>query len=166
MEWSNKKILLYLELLKRERAIWDPTDNNHRSKPKVWAAWKRLSKLLENTPVPELKAKKRSLMATFRPLLKRKIASLKAGFSGDDVYQPSWFAFDMMESFLGSIYDFEWSDSVENGVSGCVQYITVMTESSVERRTTKIIYSTTVTNCDRFTYTIQVKFNAVLVEMG
>lgn len=119
IEWNNQKILLFLELLKRERPIWDPTDNNHRSKMKTWAAWKRLSKLLDNTPVQELKAKKRSLMATFRPLLKRKVASLQAGYTGDDVYQPSWFAFDIMESFLGNIYDFdEATDVVQRKVSG------------------------------------------------
>ncbi|CAH1978291.1 unnamed protein product [Acanthoscelides obtectus] len=44
-------------------------------------------------------------MATFRPLLKKKKASIRSGAGADDVFQPIWFAFEIMESFLGSLYD-------------------------------------------------------------
>lgn len=117
MEWSNQKILIFLELLKGERVIWDPNDKHHKFKRRVDEAWRRISGRLDNTSVKELKAKKRSLMATFRPLLKKKIISVMSGAVNDeDVYQPTWFAYNVLESFMGFIYD-EWSIKMENGVS-------------------------------------------------
>lgn len=56
-------------------------------------------------PIEDLKAKKKSLMASFRPLVNKKKASLLSGSSADEVYQPTWFAYDAMERFLGTIYD-------------------------------------------------------------
>lgn len=37
----------------------------------------------------------------------------------DDVFQPIWFAFDAMESFLGGVYDVEETINTENEVSKC-----------------------------------------------
>lgn len=118
MEWTNQRVLEFLELLKEERTIWDPNDRHHHTKRKVEEAWHRLrNKLGNDIPLTELKAKKRSLMATFRPLLKKKIISVMSGAVNDeDVYQPTWFAYDIMESFMGFLYD-EWSIRAENGVS-------------------------------------------------
>ncbi|KAF6215703.1 hypothetical protein GE061_000034 [Apolygus lucorum] len=56
-------------------------------------------------------------MATFRPLLKKKKASLRTGTGTEDVFQPIWFAFDVMESFLGKIYDVEETINTEDQAS-------------------------------------------------
>lgn len=34
-------------------------------------------------------------MATFRPFLKKKRASVKSGVGAEDVFHPIWFAYDM-----------------------------------------------------------------------
>ncbi|CAH2088947.1 unnamed protein product [Euphydryas editha] len=57
-----------------------------------------------NKSVKELKTKKEILMATFRRHLKKKNDSIRSGAGSDDVYKPIWFAYDLMESFLGPVY--------------------------------------------------------------
>ncbi|XP_044751072.1 uncharacterized protein LOC123311270 isoform X2 [Coccinella septempunctata] len=106
-EWSNEKVLKYLELYEAERILWDPMNKNHKIKHKIHAAWKRISENLGNIPIGELKSKKKSLMATFRPLLKKKMASMESGADAEDVLQPVWFAFEAMERFLGTVYGME-----------------------------------------------------------
>jgi hypothetical protein len=45
-------------------------------------------------------------MASFRHRLRRKKASMKSGASSDAVYKPTWYAYEVMERFLGSLYDY------------------------------------------------------------
>lgn len=111
-DWSNEKTLKFLELYEGERVIWDTKDKNHKLKHKVHDAWKRIS-FDVSIPIEELKAKKKSLMATFRPLLKKKKASIRSGADADDVFQPIWFAYDVMERFLGTNYDVEETINTE-----------------------------------------------------
>lgn len=75
-DWSNGLILKFLELYESERLLWDSKDKNHKLKHKVHDAWKIISLNMDNIPVEELKGKRKSLMATFRPLLKKKKASI------------------------------------------------------------------------------------------
>lgn len=75
-----------------------------------------------NIGVEELKAKKKSLMASFRPLVNKKKASLRSGSSAEDVYQPTWFAYDAMELFLGSIYDVKKTINTEDDVSSLILF--------------------------------------------
>lgn len=70
-----------------------------------------------SVPIEELKAKKKSLMASFRPMVNKKKASLRSGSSADEVYQPTWFAYDAMETFLGSIYDVNETINTDTNVS-------------------------------------------------
>jgi len=70
-----------------------------------------------NIPIEELKAKKKSLMATFRPLLKKKKASIRSGAGTDDVSQPIWFAYDIMERFLGTNFEVVETINTEDEVS-------------------------------------------------
>lgn len=119
-EWSNDKIIKFLELYAIERVIWDPSNKSHKLKHKVHDAWNRISNNLDNTPIEDLKSKNKSLMATFRPLLKKKQNSIRSGAGADDVYLPVWFAFEIMESFLGSIYDVEETINTEDRVSSFI----------------------------------------------
>ncbi|KAI8432220.1 hypothetical protein MSG28_004670 [Choristoneura fumiferana] len=102
-EWSDEKTLTFINLLSAEPAIWDPRHKQHKLKHKVDSAWARIGERM-NIPVEQLKIKKRSLMASFRPLINKKKSSLRSESSADEVYQPTWFAYDAMEQFLGSIY--------------------------------------------------------------
>lgn len=115
-DWSNEKVIRFLELLESEKVIWDSREKNHKLKHKVHDAWKRISEQMENTPIDELKSKKKSLMATFRPLLKKKRNTLKTGTGADDVFQPIWFAFEIMERFLGPTYVVEETINTEEQV--------------------------------------------------
>ncbi|GBP26659.1 hypothetical protein EVAR_23429_1 [Eumeta japonica] len=49
-----------------------------------------------NIGVEELKVKRKSLMASFRPLINKKKASLRSGSSAEEVYHPTWFAYDVL----------------------------------------------------------------------
>jgi hypothetical protein len=115
-DWNNATTIKFLELYEAESAIWDAKDKNHKLKHKVHDAWKRIS-LHMNIPIEELKTKKKSLMATFRPLLKKKKASIRSGAGTDDVFQPIWFAYDIMERFLGTIFEVVETINTEDEVS-------------------------------------------------
>lgn len=110
-------IIKFLELYETERAIWDPKNQNHKLKHKVHDAWQKISTNMDNIPIEELKSKKKSLMATFRPLLKKKKESIKSGMGADDVFQPIWFAYDIMERFLGTNYEVKETINTEDEVS-------------------------------------------------
>jgi hypothetical protein len=105
MDWSNEVTLEFLRLYELEPVIWDPKERQHKDRSSVGAAWKRIEASLNiKCSVQELKKKKESLMATFRPLLKRVKASMKTGKDADDIFKPSWFAFETMAKFLHGIY--------------------------------------------------------------
>jgi len=55
-------------------------------------------------------------MATFRPLLKKKKASIRSGAGTDDVFQPIWFAY-IMERFLGTNFEAVETINTEDEVS-------------------------------------------------
>lgn len=117
VDWSNESIIKFLELYETERVIWDPKHKNHKLKHKVHDSWKNISLSMDNISIEELKAKKKSLMATFRPLLKKKKMSIKSGAGTDDVFQPVWFAYEIMERFLGTNYEVEETINTEDEVS-------------------------------------------------
>lgn len=70
----------------------------------VHDAWVRISNEME-IPIPELKKKKEALMATFRQHLKKRKASISSGCGEEDVYKPIWIFYNVMESFLGDVYE-------------------------------------------------------------
>jgi hypothetical protein len=61
-------------------------------------------------------------MASFRHHLRRKKASIKSGASSDEVYKPTWYAYEVMEGFLGSLYDCDPTCNTENSVSNLLKY--------------------------------------------
>ncbi|CAI6375565.1 unnamed protein product [Macrosiphum euphorbiae] len=99
--WTNELTIEFLDLYEKEIAIWDPKDQLHRNRDIVFDSWKKIKDLM-SIPVDtkELKKKKESLMSTFRPLLAKKKASNKLGAGTDNVFKPSWFAYEKMETFL------------------------------------------------------------------
>nr|CAI5853619.1 unnamed protein product [Callosobruchus analis] len=134
MEWSNETVIEFLEAYRSEPCIWDPRNPQYKNRSAVNEAWERIrDSLSPNFTVYELKKKKESLMASFRGLLNKKKNSIKAGAAPDEVYTPSWFAYSLMESFLGPIYKYnavvseEGSEiwEVTNSTKGHVTYQTI-----------------------------------------
>ncbi|VVC27480.1 MADF domain, partial [Cinara cedri] len=102
-DWYNEFTLKFLEFCRNERVIWDPMHPYHRDRKIVKDAWVRLRGHLEY-PVTELKEKKQSLMATFRGHLRKKKSLTGSGSGVNDIYKPTWFAYEYMESSLGPVY--------------------------------------------------------------
>ncbi|KAJ8887420.1 hypothetical protein PR048_013635 [Dryococelus australis] len=60
-------------------------------------AWQDIQKeFIPRIPKPELKKKKASLMAAYTCLRKNLVESEITGEGHDDVYKPSWFAYNML----------------------------------------------------------------------
>ena len=105
MDWSNELTLEFLRLYELEPVIWNPKEPLHKNRTAVDDAWKRIEASLNiKCSVQELKKKKESLMASFRPLLNKVKASMKTSKGADEVYRPSWFAFEAMAKFLDGVY--------------------------------------------------------------
>lgn len=101
MEWSKEIVLEFLEYFEIESLIWNPGHALHKNRNEVHDAWKRIQeKLSIQITIPELKKKKDSLMASFRTCLQKVRASKRTGTGANEVYKPTWFAFEKMESFL------------------------------------------------------------------
>lgn len=105
MEWSNEKVLEFLELLQTEPCLWNPKLQSHKNRSALNDAWRRIIQSL-TFPVTyeELKKKKDSLMGYYRIHLNRYKKSLKSGAGQGEIYTTDWFAFKLMDSFLRPIY--------------------------------------------------------------
>ncbi|CAH2004357.1 unnamed protein product [Acanthoscelides obtectus] len=101
-DWTNDFTLQFLEGYKNEPVLWNPKHKFHKDKRRVGEAWERLSDKL-GLSVAILKRKKESLMATFRSITRRKKAIIKTENGSSDCYRPVWFAYELMDSFLGSV---------------------------------------------------------------
>ncbi|KAJ0172486.1 hypothetical protein K1T71_011625 [Dendrolimus kikuchii] len=101
---GRTKKLSFLEYYQTERSIWNPKDVHHKNKKKVADAWSRLADLI-GKPVKEIKAKKEILMTTFRKHLKKnRILIVLAQVPMYNIYKPTWFAYEIMESFFLPVY--------------------------------------------------------------
>ncbi|KAJ0177632.1 hypothetical protein K1T71_006505 [Dendrolimus kikuchii] len=98
MSWNNDVVLEFLELYRREQLLWDPKHPLHRNRSEIVAAWIRIqSSLSINCSVIDLKKKKESLMTSFRMHFNKKKSQIG--------YRTTWFAYELMESFLGGKYE-------------------------------------------------------------
>lgn len=105
MEWSNEVVLEFLDLYAEEPIIWFSKHPNHKNRNAVQDAWKRIEEKISITcSTKDLKKKKDSLMATFRPLLTKVKATSGTGSGAAEVFKPTWFAYEKMDSFLRDVY--------------------------------------------------------------
>lgn len=103
MEWQSGISLQFLELYEGEPVIWDASHKDHKNRNDVHDAWSRIATAMgDRYTIAELKQKKNSLMASFRTYKKRVNQSKRSGSGLVDVYKPTWFAYDIMNQFLGS----------------------------------------------------------------
>lgn len=105
-EWSNEKVITFLEILQTEPCLWDPKLRSFKNRGAQNDAWRRIMEILPfQTTVEEMKKKKESLMGYYRTHLNKIKKSLKSGAGKDDVYTTNWFAFETMDIFLRGVYD-------------------------------------------------------------
>lgn len=103
MEWNNESILHFLQLYKTHPCIWNSKHKLNRNRDAVSDAWAEIQRDMKVTcTIAQLKKKKESLMSAYRAY-KTKIHN-STSVIGGSVYQPSWFAFGIMDSFLSSVY--------------------------------------------------------------
>lgn len=102
MEWSNEKILEFLEAYEKEELLWNPRHSLHKDRNARNDSWEKIKTIL-NVPIKQLKKKKEALLATYRKLSKKVRASVRTGSGVLDVYKPSWFAYEKMAQFLHSV---------------------------------------------------------------
>jgi hypothetical protein len=64
---------------------------------------KSIKKMSTPVSVTDLKKKRDALMATYRSIKHKILASKKSGAGADEVYRPSWFAFAQLDGFLRGV---------------------------------------------------------------
>lgn len=105
--WSNDEVMEFLELYKSEEILWNPNHSYHKNRREVDQAWERIKHNLGiDCSISDLKKKKESLMSSYR-LNKKKNSS---------TFSPTWFAYSIMDSFLGGKYEYdsnEWMETTE-----------------------------------------------------
>ncbi|KAL4705950.1 hypothetical protein ACJJTC_012110 [Scirpophaga incertulas] len=107
MYWDQDTILEFIELLKNEPVIWNHKSKNHNNKNAVNEAWQRVASSFSlDLSIDELKRKRNSVTTLYRSLVKKIHESTRNG-DGEDLYQPTWYAFDLMHSFMAPLYGFE-----------------------------------------------------------
>ncbi|CAG9772281.1 unnamed protein product [Ceutorhynchus assimilis] len=114
MEWTNDIVLEFLDHYENEPVIWMAKHKDHKNRNAVNDAWKRIQDNISvECTMQELKKKKESLMATFRPLIKKVKASSGTGSDAVEVFRPTWFAFEKMARFLHGICELRNTQDTE-----------------------------------------------------
>jgi len=101
MEWNNELTLEFLEAYEKHPVLWNSLYPGHKNKNTLQDAWTEVANELSVTmPVVALKKKKESLMSTYRTLRKKIVDSETTGSGSQDVYYPSWFAYNAIDRFI------------------------------------------------------------------
>lgn len=106
MDWSNENVLDFVKLLQKEPYIWNFKNSDRTNRNLINDAWARIKNNFSvPLPVEELKKKRNTLLTQYRDYLKKIKDSTKRGSGTDEIYKPSWFAFDAIHSYMGAIYE-------------------------------------------------------------
>lgn len=119
--WNNESELNFIEIFQTEPVLWEPNHKFHKDRKRLHDAWVRISDQT-GFSVDDLKKKKDSLMATYRGHLRKIKNSLQSGAGCEEVHKPIWFAFDLMNSFLGNLYKCKNTINTENQVNIFILY--------------------------------------------
>ncbi|KAK9883803.1 hypothetical protein WA026_001997 [Henosepilachna vigintioctopunctata] len=93
------RCLELIELYKERSFLWNPKDTMYHNKKKREDAWGEISQLMK-IPVPELKAKMKTLMGTYRSERSKEKKSKIKGSGSRDKYSSKWFAFKSFEFLM------------------------------------------------------------------
>ena len=103
MEWNTELIMEFINLYEKHPVLWDPKHSNHKNRNSLNDAWLDIaSEFSIDVTVELLRKKKESLMATYRTLSRKVRDSETTGSGTKDVYNPSWFAYDAIDRFIGA----------------------------------------------------------------
>ncbi|XP_013167552.1 PREDICTED: uncharacterized protein LOC106117692 [Papilio xuthus] len=132
MAWTNSQVLEFLDLYRKEPVLWDPKNPAHKTRSDITAAWNRIQASFSmDCSVVDLKKKKESLMTSFRMHMNRKKKRC-----GD--YQPTWFLFSHMESFLGGNYECDSTSQMQqqlfNNPTHAPSHQQLVTETNIGTR--------------------------------
>lgn len=118
MDWSNDVVLQFIEILGGEPCIWNSKSKLHKNKNIVNDAWTRIeSKMTVPCTIEDLKKKRNTLLTQYRECLKKIKDSTITGSGAEEIYRPSWFAFDAIHSYMGPMYDYYPTIATETPVS-------------------------------------------------
>ncbi|XP_063387072.1 uncharacterized protein LOC134680010 [Cydia fagiglandana] len=99
IQWNNQIELLFIQLYQAEPILWDVSLRDYKNKLRTYDAWSRISDILE-IPVDKLQQKRNSLLSSYRAYKLKVKKSIKSGAGADEIYKPSWFAYEVLDSFL------------------------------------------------------------------
>lgn len=101
MEWNNDLIMEFIQLYESYPILWNPKHPHHKNRNYLNDAWMNIGREMSiDISVDVLRKKKESLMATYRSLAKKVRESEGTGTGSQDVYKPSWFAYDAIDRFI------------------------------------------------------------------
>ncbi|KAG5881530.1 hypothetical protein JTB14_008456 [Gonioctena quinquepunctata] len=100
MEWTEDLVLELISKVHFWECLWNPKDKDKRTRGKVKDALKAISDEMD-IDVDEVKNKKDNLFQTYRNYRRKVTLSAKAGGT---VYKPSWVYYDVLDTFLHSVY--------------------------------------------------------------
>lgn len=117
-QWSNERVLEFLELYQAEPHLWNPRIKEHKNRNAVADAWERIRNNFGMTCTTlELKRKRESLMSTYRVYRKKYHDSIRSGASASEIFRSSWFAYELMDSFLAAVYNKTDTNTINTEVS-------------------------------------------------
>ncbi|KAK0161440.1 hypothetical protein PV327_009910 [Microctonus hyperodae] len=91
MEWCNSVAINLINLYRERECLWNPADDDYKSKFKKTEAWNEISQIME-CEVIEVKKKMESLLSSFRRERQKQTEISRV----DEVFESTWFAFKHM----------------------------------------------------------------------
>lgn len=104
MEWSEDKVLCFIEAVREKGMIWDPNNILKKKKYKRADAFRELMLVFPPATAEELSSKWKNLCQAYRNIRQKVVNSIKSGAGREDVYTPSWFAYNTMDAFINDTY--------------------------------------------------------------
>lgn len=103
MDWTEETSLIFVERLKHHPCLWNPFHEDKKKRIKVIDAYKTLAEEL-NSNIATVRKRKENIFQTYRNY-KRKVArSRLAATCEEEVYQPSWTLYPLLDAFLHPVY--------------------------------------------------------------
>lgn len=101
MEWNTELIMEFIQLYEKHPVLWNAKHPGHKNRNALTDAWVDISKEMSTEiSVLELKKKKESILSTYRNLRKKVMTTTITGTGSNEVYKPSWFAYDAIDRFI------------------------------------------------------------------
>ncbi|CAF4947320.1 unnamed protein product [Pieris macdunnoughi] len=90
---DNEKCRILIQLYSAKEFLWNSKSTQYHNKSLRYDAWIEISKKMD-IPIPDLKKKMTTLLASYRREKSRIAKSCRTGSATNEVYVSKWFAFD------------------------------------------------------------------------